>query len=138
PINIPHDWAVELPFDKNSELYHGYKPVGSGFPQNNVGWYRRQFSVPAEDQRRRIWLEFDGVYRDSIVFVNGYIIGRYESGYSSFRYDISDYFNYGGTNPLAVRVDTTEAEGWFYEGAGIYRHVWLVKTSPVALAPDGV
>jgi len=137
-VNLPHDWVVELPFDRNSETYHGFKPSGIGFPQNNVGWYRRLFTVPKEDQGRRLWLEFDGVYRDSVVFVNGYIIGRQESGYSSFRYDITDHISYGQTNTVSVRVDATEPEGWFYEGAGIYRHVWLVKTGPVAIAPDGV
>lgn len=137
-VHLPHDWVVELPFDPNAELYHGYKPTGSGFPQNNVGWYRRQLFVPQADQGRRIWLEFGGVYRDSTVFLNGYTIGHHASGYTSFRYDITDYINYGQTNTLAVRVDASEPEGWFYEGAGIYRHVWLVKTSPLAIAPDGV
>ncbi|HXF10729.1 MAG TPA: glycoside hydrolase family 2 TIM barrel-domain containing protein, partial [Desulfuromonadaceae bacterium] len=138
-LDLPHDWVVELPFDQNAETYHGYKPSGAGFPQNNVGWYRRHFFIPKSDEgRRRLWLEFGGVYRDSTVIVNGYTIGRQESGYDSFRYDITDYVNYGATNTVAVRVDASEAEGWFYEGAGIYRHVWLVKTAPVAIAPDGV
>src|SRR5581483_349217 len=75
-VDLPHDWAVELPFDRNAELYHGYKPVGAGFAQNNVGWYRRPFTVPEKDRGRRFWLEFDGVYRDSTVFLNGYALGR--------------------------------------------------------------
>lgn len=137
-VNLPHDWIAELPFDQNAELYHGYKPAGSGYPQNNVGWYRRGIYIPKTDQGRRIWLEFGGVYRDSTVFLNGYTIGRHASGYNSFRYDITDYLKYGETNRLAVRVDVSEPEGWFYEGAGIYRHVWLVKTAPLAIAPDGV
>ena len=138
-VNLPHDWAVELPFDPNAELYHGYKPVGAGFPQNDVGWYRRQFFIPKSDEsRRRIWLEFGGVYRNCTVFLNGYTIGQHASGYNSFRYDITDYLNYGATNTLAVRVDVSEPEGWFYEGAGIYRHVRLVKTAPLAIAPDGI
>jgi beta-galactosidase len=138
-LDLPHDWVVELPFDQNAETYHGYKPSGANFPQNNVGWYRKKIFIPKSDEgRRRLWLEFGGVYRDSTVFVNGYTIGRQESGYDSFRYDITDYLNYGATNTIAVRVDAGEAEGWFYEGAGIYRHVWLVKTAPLAVAPDGV
>src|ERR1043166_4098982 len=60
-VNLPHDWVVELPFDRNAETYHGFKPSGPGFPQNNVGWYRRKFFTPQTDQARRTWIEFDGV-----------------------------------------------------------------------------
>jgi beta-galactosidase len=137
-MDLPHDWAVELPFDAKADGAHGFKPVGDGFPQNSVAWYRRTFELPKSDAGRRIWLEFDGVFRDSTVFVNGWFVGRHESGYGSFRYDITDVANVGGKNVVAVRVDASQFEGWFYEGAGIYRHVWLVKTSPLAIAPDGV
>ena len=136
-VDLPHDWAVELAFDRKADMGHGFKPVGDGFPQNGVGWYRRTFELPKTDAGRRIWLEFDGVFRDSTVFVNGWFVGRHESGYGSFRYDITDVANLGGKNVVAVRVDASHFEGWFYEGAGIYRHVWLVKTSPLAIAPDG-
>jgi beta-galactosidase len=135
-VNLPHDWAVELPFDQKADGSHGFKALGAGFPQNNVGWYRRAFALRKSDSRKRLWLEFDGVFRDCTVFLNGWFVGHHESGYSSFRYDITDIADCGGTNVLAVRVDASEAEGWFYEGAGIYRHVWLVKTAPVAVAPD--
>ena len=137
-VDLPHDWAIELPFDRNADGSHGFKPVGPGFPNNSVGWYRRAFTLPAEDAGKRLWLEFDGAYRDCRVFVNGYFIGHHESGYSSFRYDITDVANCGGNNVVAVRVDASKFEGWFYEGAGIYRHVWLVKTAPLAIAPNGV
>ena len=137
-VNLPHDWVVELPFDSKSDRSHGYKPVGKNYPTNSVGWYRRTFILPKTDAGKRIWLEFDGVYRDCLVFVNGYSLGRHESGYDSFRYDITDVANCGGENVVAVRVDASKFEGWFYEGAGIYRHVWLEKTAPVAIAPDGI
>jgi beta-galactosidase len=137
-VNLPHDWVVELPFDKNSDMAHGYKPVGQGFQQNNVAWYRRAFDLPKADSGKRLWLDFDGVYRNCDVFVNGWFVGNHKSGYDGFRYDITDVANYGGKNVVAVRVDASEFEGWFYEGAGIYRHVWLEKTSPVAIAPDGL
>jgi beta-galactosidase len=137
-VDLPHDWAVELPFDRKAAASHGFKPIGEGFPQTSVAWYRRAFELPKTDTGRRIWLEFDGVFRDSVVFVNGWFVGRHESGYGSFRYDITDLANLGGKNVIAVRVDASQFEGWFYEGAGIYRHVWLVKTSPLAIAPDGV
>ena len=137
-VNLPHDWAVELPFDSTADSGHGFKPVGPGFPQNSVAWYRRTFELPETDAGKRLWLEFDGVYRDCDVFVNGWFVGHHNSGYDSFRYDITDVANYGGKNIVAVKVDASQFEGWFYEGAGIYRHVWLVKTSPVAIAPDGI
>ncbi len=136
-VNLPHDWVVELPFDANADEAHGFKPVGRGFPQNSVAWYRRSFDLPAADAGKRLWLEFDGVYRDCTVFVNGWLVGHHESGYSGFRYDITDVANCGGHNTVAVKVDASEFEGWFYEGAGIYRHVWLTKTAPLAVAPDG-
>ena len=137
-VNLPHDWAIELPFDRRADSSHGFRALGAAFPENSRAWYRRHFSLPAADAQRRIWLEMDGVYRDSTVFVNGWFVGRHESGYSGVRYDITDVVNCGGDNVVAVHVDASQSEGWFYEGAGIYRHVWLVKTNPVAIAPDGV
>jgi beta-galactosidase len=137
-VNLPHDWAIEMPFDRAADGSHGFHAVGHGFEKNSVGWYRRTFDLPGEDAGKRLWLEFDGVFRDCTVFVNGWFVGHHESGYSSFRYDITDVANPGGKNVIAVKVDATQFEGWFYEGAGIYRHVWLVKTAPLAIAPDGV
>lgn len=137
-VNLPHDWAIEMPFDPKADTAHGYRAVGAGFADNNIGWYRRTFPLPQADAGRRLWLELDGVYRDCTVFVNGWFVGHHESGYSGVRYDITDVAELGKDNVVAIRVDASQAEGWFYEGAGIYRHVWLVKTGPVAIAPDGV
>ncbi|HMP83420.1 MAG TPA: glycoside hydrolase family 2 TIM barrel-domain containing protein, partial [Verrucomicrobiota bacterium] len=137
-VDLPHDWAIEQPFDKSAEGSHGFKALGRGFESNSVAWYRRQFTLPKSDDGKRIWLEFDGAFRDTQVFINGWYVGRNESGYSSFRFDITDVVNYGTNNLISVKVDATDFEGWFYEGAGIYRHVWLVKTAPLAIAPDGV
>ena len=137
-VNLPHDWAIELPFDQTADRGHGYKALGPTFPRNSIGWYRRTFSLPNGDKGERIWLTFDGVYRDSTVFLNNYLVRRHESGYYPFREDITDLVEFGGTNTIAVRVDASKFEGWFYEGAGIYRHVWLDKTAPVAIVPDGV
>ncbi|HTA29148.1 MAG TPA: beta-galactosidase GalA [Candidatus Cybelea sp.] len=136
-VNLPHDWLPELPFDSQSNPDHGFKPFGPGYHSNSVAWYRRTFQLSDEDRGRRLMLEFDGVYRDCRVFFNGYLIGHHESGYTGFRYDITDLANAGGANTVAVRVDASQFEGWFYEGAGIYRHVWLSKTSPLHVAPDG-
>ena len=137
-LDLPHDWAIELPFDQKADGAHGFRAVGEGFPQNSVAWYRRTFELPKADAGRRLWLEFDGAFRDCTVFVNGWFVGHHESGYSNFRYDITDIANCGGPNTVAVRVDASQFEGWFYEGAGLYRHTWLVKTAPLAIAPDGV
>ena len=138
PLDLPHDWAVEQPFSEKASFSHGFRAVGRAFPQASVGWYRKVFTVPASDLGRRLSLEFDGVFRSSIVWVNGHYLGTEPSGYQSFQYDISDYLHYDGQpNVVAVRVDATLEEGWFYEGAGIYRHVWLTKTAPVHVAPNG-
>ena len=131
-IDLPHDWGIELPFENNKAITdHGSHPLGRPFPATSIGWYRRVFDLPASDLGRRIALEFDGVYRDSIVIFNGHYMGRNFSGYAPFRYDVTDQANYGSKNVLLVRVDATLGDGWFYEGAGIYRHVWLTKTNPV-------
>ena len=148
-LNLPHDWVLELPhgdlpapFRKTgseSSLYNqnGFRLTGLQYPATSIGWYRKSFEIPASDLGKRLWVEFDGVRRDSWVFLNGCTLGRHMSGYTSFRYDITDYVNYGGKNTLTVRCDATEFEGWWYEGAGIYRHTWLVKTSPLHVAPWG-
>ena len=131
-LDLPHDWAIELPFENNPALTaHGSHPLGRSFPATSIGWYRRVFDIPASDLGRRISLEFDGVYRNSIVIFNGHYIGNNFSGYAPFRFDVTDHANYGSPNVLLVRVDATLGDGWFYEGAGIYRHVWMVKTNPV-------
>ena len=137
-IDLPHDWAVELPFTNAPQLHHqGAKPLGREYPETSIGWYRRTFTLPSADKGKRISLDFDGVYRDAMVMFNGHYIGENLSGYVPFRFDVTDFANFGEPNVLVVRVDATENEGWFYEGAGIYRHVWLTKTDPLHLAHAG-
>ena len=137
-LNLPHDWVVELPFNSSADGGHGYKPVGnSSFPVNDIGWYRHTFFLPANQAGQALWLEFDGVYRNCLVWLNGHILGRNVSGYESFYFDVTPYANPGGTNVLVVRVDASRFEGWFYEGAGIYRHVWLTSENPVHVAEWG-
>jgi beta-galactosidase len=139
-LDLPHDWAAELPFvhddggNGDSPLRsHGYKPLGRRYPETSVGWYRREFEIPASDLGRRIWVEFDGGFRDLLVFVNGCFIGRNDNGYAPFRFDLTDFLAYGAKNYIVLRVDASFGDGWFYEGAGIYRHVWLTKTDAVHL-----
>lgn len=137
-IDLPHDWAVELPF-KNDPLlpHHGAKPLGREYPETSIGWYRRTFDLPASDSGKRIVVDFDGVFRHAIVMFNGHYIGENFSGYAPFSFDLTDFANIGNKNALVVRVDATLGEGWFYEGAGIYRHVWLTKTAPLHIAQWG-
>lgn len=136
-VNLPHDWVVDLPFSSDASHSHGYKTVGYKYPETSVGWYRKVFSLPADDLGRHLSLRFDGIFRDARVWVNGFYLGSEPSGYASQVYDISEYLNYGGDNVIAVRADASLEEGWFYEGAGIYRHVWLEKTDPLHVAPFG-
>lgn len=133
-VNLPHDWAVELPFVHDDALQsHGYKPLGRRYPETSVGWYRREFDIPKSDLGRRISIEFDGAFRDVLVFVNGCFIGRNTNGYVPFGFDVTDFLTYGGTNVVVLRVDASFGDGWFYEGAGVYRHLWLLKTDCVHL-----
>jgi beta-galactosidase len=140
-VNVPHDWVVEQQFvrsDDDDVLQHGFKPVGRRFPQTTIGWYRRAFSIPASDTERRLAIRFDGVFRDCTVWLNGHYLGRHMSGYGEFGYDVTDYIHYGGSNTLVLRVDASQYEGWFYEGAGIYRHTWLIKQNPLHIPEYGV
>jgi beta-galactosidase len=131
-LDLPHDWAIELPFENDPALgSKGFYPLGRAYPATSVGWYRRVFELPAADAGKRITVEFDGAYREAMVVFNGYYIGRHIGGYDPFSFDLTDFASPGGKNVLLVRVDATQSDGWFYEGAGIYRHVWLVKTKPV-------
>jgi beta-galactosidase len=133
-VDLPHDWAVELDVVNvmNDDLKdHGYKPLGRQFPKSSIGWYRRTFAIPKTDEGKRLAVKFDGVSRDCIVWFNGHYLGRNMSGFGEFVFDITDYARYGEKNKLVVRVDATQYEGWFYEGAGIYRHTWLMKTAPL-------
>ena len=133
-LNLPHDWAVELPFVRDEDLQsHGYKPLGRHYPETSVGWYRRTFDIPKEDSGRRVTVQFDGAFRSALIFLNGYFIGRNDNGYAPFCFDLTDFLNFGGKNILVVRMDASFGDGWFYEGAGIYRHVWLTKTDTLHL-----
>ena len=136
-LNLPHDWAVEQPFSDKASYSHGFHVAGKGFPERSVGWYRKQVSIAKEDLGRIITLKFDAVFRNAKVWFNGHFLGTEESGYDSFEYDVTAYVKYGEQNTIAVRVDASMEEGWWYEGAGIYRHVYLQKTSPLHIATNG-
>jgi len=151
-LDLPHDCVVEQRFSRTKRTLkdsfplpmtdteqgaansHGYLPV-------SVGWYRKHFKLKNSDRSKRIHLVFDGIYRDARFWLNGRYLDRHHSGYTECRMDVTDLLVYGSENKsgnvLAVRVDPRQSEGWFYEGGGIYRHAWLEKTNPVAVAPHG-
>ncbi len=138
-VELPHDWAVDLPFTPfgapGSEAdkigaYQGFKPLGRRFPATSVGWYRRELPIAAAEAGRRLFLDFDGVGRDCLVILNGFVVGGNESGYVPFRLDISDFVKPGEPNILLIRCDVSLGEAWSYEGAGLYRQVRLVSCAP--------
>ena len=130
-VDLPHDYIVEGQYSRQADRGHGSLPV---YP----AWYRRTFHVPAEDRGRCVWLYFEGVYRDAKIYLNGQLVSEHPGGYTSFHVDISRHVRYGADNVMAVHVDPTDFEGWWYEGGGIYRHVWLNVADPVHVAPWGV
>jgi len=129
-VHLPHDYVVEGRFDPKGDASHAALPTPRA-------WYRKTFTLPDSDAGKSVWIDFDGVYRDAKVYLNGQMLGEHPGGYDSFRYDISRYAHYGGVNVLAVSVNPAHHEGWWYEGGGIYRHVWLNVAAPVHIAPWG-
>ena len=127
-VNIPHDWVVENSFVNDNSL--GSQPAGNGYLPTGIGFYRKEFDIPEADKGKKISIEFDGIFRNSTVWVNGHLLGNHQSGYTPSNYDLTDVLRYGneGKNVILVKVDASEYEGWWYEGGGIYRHVWLIKT----------
>ncbi len=140
-VNVPHDWAVELPFVKSDNPdvdSHGYKPIGGQFPETTIGWYRKHFMVEKADSGQRFQVQFDGIFRDANIWINGFYLGNNKSGYVGEAYDVTDFINFDRENVIVVRADASQYEGWFYEGAGIYRHVWLNKYQNIHINTEGV
>lgn len=131
-LNLPHDWAVEGGFDSTEN-------VSQGFRKRGISWYRRQFMLNDNDRGKHIELQFDGIATYATVWFNGTLVHRNWCGYTSFYLDITPFAKYGKqVNTISIRVDANAMEGWWYEGAGIYRHTWLVKRNPVHIETDGV
>lgn len=141
PVRIPHDWVTTLSYAPEASHSHGYKTVGWKYPATSVGWYRKVFKMNESDASKTISVTFEGIFRNSTIWVNGFYVGGEQSGYASRTYDITDYLHFGegeeNQNVITVRADASLEEGWFYEGAGIYRDVWMTKTAPVHVAHDG-
>lgn len=136
-VQIPHDWVTTLPYASEASHSHGYKTVGWKYPETSVGWYRKLLRIDNEDLGKRLMLRFDGIFRNAQVWFNGFYMGTEPSGYATQTYDITPYIKYGEENLICVRADASLEEGWFYEGAGIYRDVWLEKSAQVSVAPFG-
>lgn len=127
-LNLPHDWSIEGEFNPDHPA-----GVGGGALPGGIGWYRKAFTLPASDSSKRIYITFDGVYRNSEVYINDYLLGKRPNGYITFQYDLTPYLNYGDEkNTLVVRVDNSDQpNSRWYTGSGIYRNVWLEKTHPI-------
>ena len=137
-VDLPHDWSIEdipgtdSPFDPT--IVDG---VASGFTKGGTAWYRKHFKTTKDDKDKRFYIRFDGVYMDSDIWINEHHLGNYFFGYSSFEYDLTDYIKFGQDNIIAVQVKTETVTSRWYSGSGIYRHVWLTKTSPLHIAGNG-
>jgi beta-galactosidase len=133
-VNLPHDWSIESAPGKDN-------PTGSGggfFPAG-TGWYRKTFTAPKEWNGKRVSVEFDGVYKDATIFLNGKKLGTHPYGYTSFALDLTHYLDFSGPNVLAVRVDNSaQPNSRWYSGSGIYRHVRVVVTDSTHVAHWGV
>lgn len=126
-LSLPHDWAIEGDFSKDNP-----SGTGGGALPGGIGWYRKVFEVHKQDQNRKLYIDFDGVYMNSEVFINGKSLGKRPYGYISFRYDLTPHILWGEKNVIAVRVDNSEQpNSRWYSGCGIYRHVWLTKVNPL-------
>lgn len=131
-VQIPHDWSVRQPFSEENAADWGYKSRGTG-------WYRKSFLLPEEYKERKLVIGFEGVATHCTVYFNGSVVARNYCGYTPFEVDITDMALFGKVpNVLAVCVDAEEWEGWWYEGAGIYRHVWLAVLNPIHIDKDSV
>jgi beta-galactosidase len=131
-VNLPHDWAVAQPFDAHANISQGYR-------QRGMGWYRRYFRLDPSDHGKHLEIQLDGISTHSTIWVNGVLSARNWSGYNSIYIDITPFARFGSDlNVIAVQVDANAMEGWWYEGAGMYRHTWLVKRSSIHIETDGV
>ncbi|MFC0515924.1 beta-galactosidase GalB [Mucilaginibacter angelicae] len=128
-LNLPHDWSIEGKFSKDNPA----TPEGGALP-GGIGWYRKTFTVPAASKGKLVYIDFDGVYQKSDVWINGHHLGFRPNGYISFRYELTPYLNFGGSNVIAVKVDNSvQPNSRWYSGSGIYRHVWLETTNKIAI-----
>jgi len=128
-LNLPHDWSIEGKFSKDNPA----TPEGGALP-GGIGWYRKTFVEPASAKNKKVYIDFDGVYQKSTVWLNGHELGFRPNGYISFRYELTPYLNFGEKNTIVVKVDNSvQPNSRWYSGSGIYRNVWLVTTNKIAI-----
>jgi beta-galactosidase len=133
-LDVPHDWSIELNFNSGS-----LAGSGGGYLDGGIGWYRKTFTLDAASSNQRILIDFDGVYMNSQVWINGTSLGTRPYGYSTFEYDLTPYVKFDGTdNVIAIKVNNNQPNSRFYSGSGIYRNVWLTKLAPVHVPNSGV
>jgi len=133
-LDLPHDWSIEQSFYKNSPA-----GPGGGYLNGSIGWYRKTFILDKSLKGKKVFIDFDGVYRDSKVWLNGHLLGYRPNGYISFRYDLTPYLNWDKPNVIAVRVDNSQQPNTrWYSGSGIYRDVRLVFTNADHFAHWGI
>jgi beta-galactosidase len=130
-LDLPHDWAIEGPFDRK------YSPQAGALPFHGVGWYRKRFALPVQARGKHYSVEFDGAMANSRVFLNGRELGGRPYGYIGFAVELTPHLRFGGENVLAVRLAPEDQSSRWYPGAGLYRHVWLEVTGPVHVARWG-
>jgi beta-galactosidase len=131
-LDLPHDWGIEGPFSDTLENNTGL------LPWKGIGWYRKHFTISNKDIGKRIYIDFEGAMANAKVWLNGKYVGEWPYGYTSFRLDLTPYVSVGKENIIAVRLDTKYWDSRWYPGAGIYRNVWLLKTSQVHIAYNGI
>jgi beta-galactosidase len=137
-LDLPHDWSIEdLPGTESPFNRDAISQVSGGFTTGGTGWYRKSFNIPSELAAKRIIIQFDGVYMNPEIWINGVSLGSHPYGYTSFWYDISDKVHFGQPNILAVKVRNEGENSRWYSGSGIYRHVWLKILEPVHVAQWG-
>jgi beta-galactosidase len=138
-LDLPHDWSIEdLPGTNSPFNPDAISAVGGGFTTGGTGWYRKSFEMPVVQNEKRILIQFDGVYMNPVIWVNGDSVGSHPYGYTSFWFDITDKVKPGKNNVISVKVRNEGANSRWYSGSGIYRHVWLKVLNPVNIAQWGV
>ena len=148
-VNIPHDFVMEGDYTRKHNEGSDMQKIpemesidsrhfAGGSLEGGIGWYRKHFELNDTLQNKRVFLCFGGVYRNSTIYLNEYVVGNHKNGYTGFTYDITDFVNINGSNVLAIRVDSTGREGWWYEGGGIYRHVWIEIKDAAYIEESGV
>lgn len=139
PVSLPHDWSIEdIPGTNSPFAADSTNGVSGGFTMGGIGWYRKQFTISSAQKEKTVYIQFDGVYMNADIWLNGVHLGNHPYGYTTFRYNVSDKLHWDKPNTIVVQVKNEGRNSRWYSGSGIYRHVWLQLLKPVHIAPDGI